>query len=830
MPHKSKKPAPRPTASPGSQAPQKKKNLTGLKLWAFRLGTLVLVPGLLLCCLELGLRWAGYGYPTSFFLKQQIGGRAFLVENDKFGWRFFGPARARTPRPMEIPASKPPMTCRVFVFGESAAYGDPKPEYGLPRFLEVLLRERFPGVDFEVINAAMTGINSHVILPIARDCARQHGDVWVLYMGNNEVVGPFGSGTVFGRQAPSLPLIRGNLLLKTTRIGELLQQLATRGANASASDPEWEGMAMFLNNQVAHDDPRMERVYTHFQRNLEDIVHLGQRHGVRVVVSTVVSNLKDCAPFGSQHRAGLDAAQRTRWEALYSSAINAAAAGQNAEAIEGFHNAAAIDDQYAELQFRWAQCCLAAGNQEEAGAHFRLARDYDTLRFRADTRINQIIRATVRGQEPRGTWLAEAEAELGKQSPSGLTGHELLYEHVHLNFEGNYALARAIGEQLLHALPDFVKARETADRQWASLAECARRLAWTGWDRCRTLQSVLWRLDDPPFTSQFNHSEYYDQLRKELEQLLPEQKPPGLRRALEGYQQAIALAPNDWVLQRNLVDLLRKNNDLPGAEAAAKKAIELLPHDWMNHFEFGLLLLQAHRAEEASAQFQQVLAADPGSIPALNGAALALTQAGRKSEAIDQLQAALKLKPKSAETHLNLAATLELEGNKEQAREQVRLAMEDRFDTPELLVRAGRACMVQGWVDLAITNFQKALSFNPTDATVHWYLGGALDTKGLGSEAQRHFAEAVRLDPELPGGHLGLGIELSRQGKYDEATNEFQTALRLNPALVEARLRLGIALLRQHQPAEARAQFEQVLAQQPGNTTAQKYLLMLAKP
>ena len=73
--------------------------------------------------------------------------------------------------------------------------------------LESLLSLRHPGTRFEVVNAAMTAINSHVILPIARDCARADGDIWVLYMGNNEVVGPFGAGTVFGPATPPLPAL-----------------------------------------------------------------------------------------------------------------------------------------------------------------------------------------------------------------------------------------------------------------------------------------------------------------------------------------------------------------------------------------------------------------------------------------------------------------------------------------------------------------------------------------------------------------------------------------------------------------------------------------------
>ena len=56
----------------------------------------------------------------------------------------------------------------------------------------------FPQTHFEIVNLGITAINSHVILPIARDCAKADGDLWIIYMGNNEMVGPFGAATVFG--------------------------------------------------------------------------------------------------------------------------------------------------------------------------------------------------------------------------------------------------------------------------------------------------------------------------------------------------------------------------------------------------------------------------------------------------------------------------------------------------------------------------------------------------------------------------------------------------------------------------------------------------------
>src|ERR1039457_2518500 len=221
--------------------------LSGRKLWRFRLMALIGVPLLCFGLLELGLRLAGFGYPTAFLLKSSNHGEDTFVQNNQFGWRFFGPRAARLPDATSIPREKPSDTVRIFVFGESAAYGDPQPRFGLPRMLEAMLDLRHPDKKFEVVNAAMTGINSHVILPLARDCAEAHADVWVIYMGNNEVVGPFGAGTVFGNQATPLPLIRAGLALKATRTGQLFDAVRRAAQKTAAGNGEWGGMSMFVN-------------------------------------------------------------------------------------------------------------------------------------------------------------------------------------------------------------------------------------------------------------------------------------------------------------------------------------------------------------------------------------------------------------------------------------------------------------------------------------------------------------------------------------------------------------------------------------------------------
>ena len=140
------------------------------RLWLFR-SLALLIPVLLLLALELTLRLIDYGYPPSIFLRQRIGDQTFYVPNDRFGHRFFPATIARTPFAIRMPEKKPANTWRIFVFGESAAQGDPDPTFGVSRYLQTLLRQRYPGHDFEVVCVAMTAINSHAILPVAHECA-----------------------------------------------------------------------------------------------------------------------------------------------------------------------------------------------------------------------------------------------------------------------------------------------------------------------------------------------------------------------------------------------------------------------------------------------------------------------------------------------------------------------------------------------------------------------------------------------------------------------------------------------------------------------------------
>lgn len=783
----------------------------------------VALPLLGLGLVEGGLRLAGYGYSTAFLRRAQVAGQARFIDNPDFTRRYFPPGLARAPEPICVSASKPAGTCRIVVLGESAALGDPEPAYGLARQLEVLLSARYPGRQFEVVNAAVTAINSHVIRHVARDCRQLKADVWVLYMGNNEVVGPFGAGTVFGAQTPPRALIDAHLALKTTRLGQALDALRWRLSRPAELPQSWEGMEMFLKQQIRQTDPRMHRVYAAFEQNLHDILRLGTGAGARLVVCTVVANLKDCPPFGSLHRPDLTPEARAQWHKLVQQGAVAEAAGQPDAALAAYQQARAIDDQFAELHFRLGRCQWALKDFAAAHQSFQRALDLDTLRFRADSRINQILRQTAARWAGRGVVFVDAQQVFAAHSPHGIVGNELLWEHVHLNFEGNHLLARTVAEPLHKLLPASSTTSAAPAPPLLTAEECARRLAYTDWDRYQILDEMFKRLQNPPFTQQLDHSNRLAQLQAARTALRPATQAAALATAAQLYQEALAARPHDWVLHARFARLLAHFGQLDSAQQHWRQVTELVPHYDQGWYGLANLLDTMGRPSDAAEMFRALLRRRPDLYEARNGLGLALTSQGQLTEAIAQFQRAIRLRPQAAEARVNLGRVLAQQGRVQEALQAYRQAIQADPNSVAAHVNLGRLLAAQGQTQQAIEHYQAALRLNPDSAVAHYNLANALAARN-DPQAARHYAEAVRLDPELIEARLNLGIELDRQGRTTDALAQFEEAARLRPNSPDVHLHLGVALARLGRYDEAIDQFRQTLQLSPGHPAARKFL------
>jgi tetratricopeptide (TPR) repeat protein len=794
--------------------------ISARKLWVFRLFLAIGVPFVFLGATELILRVIGFGYPTGFLLSSERDGHPVLVQNNRFGWRFFGPAMARIPEPFCIPRLKAPDTVRIIVYGESAAQGDPQPDFGLSRMLQALLELRYPHAHFEVVNSAMVAIDSNVILPIAHDCAGAGADIWVIYMGNNEVVGPYGAGTIFGQQTPPLPLIRGVLALKSTRVGQLMDMLARKVHKPGVEDSQWGGMEMFLNQQIRADDPRMNRVYDHFSRNLSDMIRIGKRSGAGIVVSTVAVNLRDCAPFGSKHRPDLTDADEKKWESLYQNGVASQNAGHMQAAADTFGEAAQIDDHFAELRYRQGGCALDLGKSDEAQKQFVAARDFDTLRFRCDSRLNDLIRETVSDCDDPRVVLADAEQSFAEHSPDGLPGNELFYEHVHPTFEGNYLLALTVAPKVESLLPESVTEQVSSSRPWPSEVECARRLAWSNWDKETALSEMVFRLAQPPFTSQMNHEANLNKIKRAMETLMPATQPAGLQGAENLCSQALESVPDDPVLRERLAVLEQSSGDLVDAVVNTKHALAILPSSSGDWSQLGTILAEQHSYGDAAEAFRRAFQLDPESVWALKNLAQSLNDFGETQQAIQEYKHAVTVNPHFGPAWLGLGQIYEKMGEKAEAEDCYQKALSHRVKNGAELKTLAHFCQSRGWYEAAATNYDDAISLSPGDVTLYVNSGQNLESLSRHAEAEKRYSEAINVSPDSMEAHFLYGLELGRDGNDAGAAEQFRQAVRIMPSLAEARLNLATALENEGKYSEALAEFEKVLDQNPSNAVA----------
>ncbi len=704
-------------------------------------------PLLLLVLPELALRVVGYGYPTAFFVP--IAGQEAVTTNDCFGYRFFHPAMVRSPVVCRTPAVKPEGTFRIFIIGSSAARGTPDAAFSVGRCIEAMLRERYPGATFEVINTGMAAINSHVAVSIAEDCAALGGDLFVVYMGNNEVIGPFGPGTALSARPSGRALIRFGIRARATKLGQLAADLLGTRRDAPT---QWGGMAMFAENRIAADDERMAGVYANFRANLAAVCEAVA--GAPVLLCTVPVNLKDCAPFASMHRAGLSKADLERWEEAYARGEASERAGDLAGAEARYLEARAIDERYAALEFRLGRVCLALGRRDEARAHFLQALELDALRFRADTAINGVIREVARRP---GALLVEAAEFLAAHDAAeqGILGSALLYEHVHPNFDGQYLFALAVLEKIEALLPASIKARAAAGSQWPSRARCAELLVYTEYEASESFQEILEMVNAPPFTGQERHEETLAEYRRVAGGLRSRAGgAEGARRTAEALRAALRERPDDILFAKKLAERLYAAGDRAGAIAEARRLMARVPGLAVWHLALGRMLRDAGDANGAAAEFRTAIALRPKSSDAhsaRNELGIMLVAQGKAAEAAALLEEAVAYSPGSWLGQNNLGTAYVALGRREDAERAFRRALElqpnrarAHFNLAALIVKDGR-------VDEALRELRSALGAEPDFAEAHDALGRVLLARGEPKAAVFHLRAAARLNPALPG-------------------------------------------------------------------------------
>jgi protein O-mannosyl-transferase len=136
----------------------------------------------------------------------------------------------------------------------------------------------------------------------------------------------------------------------------------------------------------------------------------------------------------------------------------------------------------------------------------------------------------------------------------------------------------------------------------------------------------------------------------------------------------------------------------------------------------------------------------------------------------------------------------------------------------------GSSDLESGHLELAASEFGRAIGARPDDVEAHYNLGVALARMGRLDEAIARDREALAIDPGFEKAHNALGDALLQGGRVDESIAQFRAALGIRPNFPEAENNLGNAMLRKGNVAEATADYRRAIELDPGSAEAHSNL------
>jgi len=274
----------------------------------------------------------------------------------------------------------------------------------------------------------------------------------------------------------------------------------------------------------------------------------------------------------------------------------------------------------------------------------------------ADTQINRIIRETASRGENDGVYLVDAERyfEEDKRTLSKIPGEELFYEHVHMNFFGNYLLAKTVFSRVSSILPEDIRTGASGETTLLPQERCAALIAFTKWDLYKILGRILERVTRSPFTNQIDHEQHQKKIVERIQILKRFLTPLVLELVQQVYRRALENDPDDWILHNNFAEFNKERGDHGEAIAHWRSVLEYVPNFADVNNNLGALLAYKGKFDEAINYFSKALRIDPYLVEAHINLGVVLKKTGKKDEAIKHFSEARRLRPddKKVRRHL----------------------------------------------------------------------------------------------------------------------------------------------------------------------------------
>jgi len=511
--------------------------------WLFY-GILFLLPIILLASLEVVLRAFNYSDSQSLFITAGEDYPGHLIANPDVSLRYFHKQdNPPQPRHDQFLKQKPANGYRIFMLGGSTAAAWPYRENMMPsRIIARRLADAFPEKQIEVVNLAFSAINTYTLLDFVDEILQQTPDAVLIYSGHNEFYGALGVGSSKSI-ADQRWLIRVYLKLQHLKTLILLKDFIAWFESSTPDGLSLTGgtlMQRMVNEKsIPYDSALYQSGIEQFSENMDEIIARFKTAGVNVVVSELVSNVRNHAPFVSTSVAEL------------------------APANEVYKKAQMLDRD---------------GQFQKAREFYYRAKDLDALRFRAPEQINDIIHKL--GTE-YDVPVVPMKAYFEQNSPNGIIGNELILEHLHPNSEGYFLMSEAF--------IDTMRLTGMIANEWpAAMASNDYRKAWgiTALDHSIAQFSIMKLKDNWPFKS-------VEASGKEIENYKPASSIEAL--AMDVYYARIELVEAHLQLAREF----ESKGDIDSAQSEYRAVIEIFPFDQSVYRAAAWSLLKADRIDDA---------------------------------------------------------------------------------------------------------------------------------------------------------------------------------------------------------------------------------------
>ena len=549
----------------------------------------------------------------------------------------------------QFPARKPENTFRIFCIGGSTTYGHPYMDStSFCGWLRAMLPKAAPSREWELINCGGVSYASYREALLMEELTKYQPDLFIILTGHNE----FLEQRTYGELKRMPEIVRdADALLNKTRTYAVLKRSIDRKHKEQQTLPAEVDAILdhTVGPQAYHrDDALRKNVIDHFRFNLGRMVGIAHSAGAKVILVTPAVNLRNCAPFKSEHRAGINAPEVAEWQKLVRHAN-----------ISDLQEAVRIDPQYADTHYVLAHALWESKRFDEARAAFLRALDEDVCPLRALPEMIDGMRDAFRDRKV--TFVDFVKLLEGK-SPCGVPGEDWFLDHVHPTIEGHRVLALAVIDKMAEQgwahlssgwnteVQQEVKRRVestlTAKDHGVALCTLAKVIAWAGKDAEAYRIALRARALAP------DDAAVHFEIGKNAARIGRKEE------ALESLRQAVSLQPNFAEAKALLASVLIDAGQFDEALRLNQEAVALHPDDARLRLVSAGLLSRANRPREASDACREALRINPDYAEAHNTLAWLLKDQGKLTEALEHFREAARLRPGMVQAMMGLAWVL----------------------------------------------------------------------------------------------------------------------------------------------------------------------------